>query len=133
VAHQLLRGLEVDVFAVGEGLKGAKLEGANLSWAILEDADLSGADLRRAFLSAAYMNSADLSGAILKEADLSGAFVAGADLSGAYLGSAEGITNEELDQQAASLEGATMPNGQKYEDWLKSKDRKGEGKNDGSS
>ena len=26
--------------------------------------------------------------------------------------------------QQGSLEGATMPNGQKYEDWLKSKDRK---------
>ena len=31
-----------------------------------------------------------------------------------------------------SLEGATMPNGQKYEDWLKSKDRGEDGKNDGS-
>jgi hypothetical protein len=26
-----------------------------------------------------------------------------------------GFTNEELEQQAASPEGATMPNGQKYE------------------
>jgi hypothetical protein len=34
--------------------------------------------------------------------------------------------------QAKSLEGATMPNGQKYEDWLKSKDRAENGKNDGS-
>jgi hypothetical protein len=32
-----------------------------------------------------------------------------------------GVTNEELQQQAASLEGATMPDDQKYEDWLKSK------------
>jgi hypothetical protein len=29
--------------------------------------------------------------------------------------------------QQGSLEGATMPNGQKYEDWLKSKDRKEDG------
>jgi len=34
---------------------------------------------------------------------------------------------------AASLEGATIPNGQKYEDWLKSKDRAEDGKNEGSS
>ncbi len=27
-----------------------------------------------------------------------------------------------VDQQAFTLEGATMPDGQKYEDWLKSKD-----------
>jgi uncharacterized protein YjbI with pentapeptide repeats len=121
----------------GADLKGAKLEGANLSGAFLEDADLSDADLRRAFLSAAYMNGADLSGANLKEADLSGAFLEDADLSdaypykadlsGAYLGSAEGITNEELEQQARSLEGATMPNGQKYEDWLKSKGSREDG------
>jgi hypothetical protein len=42
------------------------------------------------------------------------------------------ITNEELEQQAASLEGATMPNGQKYQDWLKSKDQEENKKSDGS-
>ena len=31
------------------------------------------------------------------------------------------------------LEGATMPNGQKYEDWLKSKDQEENKKSDGSS
>ena len=59
---------------------------------------------------------ADLSGVILFEADLSDA-----DLREANLSNAQGITNEELEQQALSLEGATMPNGQKYEDWLKSR------------
>ena len=44
-----------------------------------------------------------------------------------------GFTNEELEQQAASPEGATMPNGQKYEDWLKSKGRGEGGENSGSS
>jgi uncharacterized protein YjbI with pentapeptide repeats len=43
------------------------------------------------------------------------------DLSGADLSAAADITNEELEQQAASLEGAIMPNGQKYGDWLKDK------------
>ncbi len=56
-----------------------------------------------------------------------------ADLSGANLSEALGITNEELEQQAESLEGATMPNGQKYEDWLKSKGRGEDGENSGPS
>ena len=56
-----------------------------------------------------------------------------ADLRGANLSEALGITNEELEQQAASLEGATMPNGQKYEDWLKSKGRREDGENGGAS
>jgi hypothetical protein len=34
----------------------------------------------------------------------------------ANLQGAHGINNEELHQQAYSLEGATMPNGQKYVD-----------------
>jgi hypothetical protein len=36
------------------------------------------------------------------------------DLTDAY------VSEEQL-RSAKSLEGATMPNGQKYEDWLKSK------------
>jgi len=87
-------------------------------------------------LSGAYLPNADLRGADLSDADLSDAFLLQADLSDAHLERADlsclhlevpltnrcGITNEELDQQAASLEGATMPNGQKYEDWLKSRE-----------
>jgi hypothetical protein len=69
----------------------------------------------------------DLSGANLSEvhlwgADLWGANLSGAILSEARLGEAKGITNEQL-EQALYLEGATMPNGQKYENWLK--DREG--------
>jgi len=41
-------------------------------------------------------------------------------------------TNEQL-EQAKSLEDATMPNGQKYEDWLKSKGREEDGENSGPS
>ena len=41
-----------------------------------------------------------------------------ADLSLANLSNATlTLANEELEQDAASLEGATMPNGQKCEDW----------------
>jgi hypothetical protein len=42
---------------------------------------------------------------------------------------ADWITNEELEHQAKSLEGATMPNGQKYESWLKSKGSGDDGEN----
>src|SRR5829696_7993313 len=133
-------------------LREADLSGANLSNAFLDDANLSGADLRDAHLSGAslfeaglfdanlryaslrkvnlgnaFLENADLSGTDLSEANLSDAYLGKADLhealaSGTNLRGADGITNEELDQQAASLEGATMPNAQKYEDWLKSKD-----------
>ena len=42
------------------------------------------------------------------------------------------VTDKQLDQ-ARSLEGATMPNGQKYEDWLKSNGRESDGQNSGTS
>jgi Pentapeptide repeats (8 copies) len=98
---------------------------ATLSEAQLSEADLSEADLTGADLFVALLENANLSGADLGKADLRHALLAGADLSGA-----EGITNEELEQlkQAESLEGATMPNGQKYEDWLK--DNKAQGKDE---
>jgi uncharacterized protein YjbI with pentapeptide repeats len=93
------------------------LSGANLSGANLSGADLSGANLSGANLGRADMVDASLKGADLQRADLSKALLWSADLT-----EADGITNEELQQQAASLEGATMPNGQKYEDWLKDRD-----------
>jgi uncharacterized protein YjbI with pentapeptide repeats len=81
---------------------------------------LRGANLREVTvfltLSRADLSSADLSYANLEEADLTAADLSRADLSGA-----EGITNEELQKQAKTLKDATMPNGQKYEDWLKDK------------
>jgi Pentapeptide repeats (8 copies) len=68
------------------------------------------------------LRDADLSGADLTGADLTGAYLFDANLSDANLSGAEGITNEELERKAASLKGATMPNGQKYEAWLKDKE-----------
>jgi uncharacterized protein YjbI with pentapeptide repeats len=62
----------------------------------------------------ANFGSANLAGADLWYADLSGA-----RFSDAYLGSAKG-TEQQL-ATCKSLEGATMPDGQKDEDWLKSK------------
>jgi hypothetical protein len=97
--------------------------GTDLNGVALYLADLSGASLSGADLSDANLFAANLSGADLFKADLFKA-----DLSDANLNNAQGITNEELEQQAASLKGATMPNGQKYEDWRKSKDRQENGR-----
>jgi uncharacterized protein YjbI with pentapeptide repeats len=138
----------------GSDLRGANLRGANLRAAYLRATDimganLSAANLREANLRAAYLRTADLSladltGADLREANprtlydlgvvmLVGAKLQDANLSSANLGGAHGVTNEQLDQQARDLKGATMPNGQKYEEWLKSKGSQEDGKNDGSS
>jgi hypothetical protein len=95
---------------------------------ILHSADLRKAYLFGANLFGANLRNADLSDADLSEADLSEANLRNASLGDANLGEARGVTNEELDQQAETLEGATMPNGQKYEDWLK--DKKAQGKDE---
>jgi uncharacterized protein YjbI with pentapeptide repeats len=127
-------------------LSGASLRSAVLSGALLTDADLTDAELLEADLSDTVLNVADLSDAVLSGADLSNAVLSGANLSDAVLGAnlsnadlteanlsgavlsgAQGITNEELEQQTKYLEGATMPNGQKYEDWLKDKKAREEG------
>jgi Pentapeptide repeats (8 copies) len=117
----------------GVNLAGADLWGANFTGAHLESANLAGADLRRANLTDGWLIYTDLSGADLENADLSGVHLHAADFRRADLRGAIGITNEELEQQAISLEGATMPNGQKYEEWLNNKDRGEEGENSGTS
>jgi hypothetical protein len=103
----------------GATLNGAKLDPANfeeadLGSAHLEKADLEGADLRGAKLDKANLSEADLTGANLTEANLSKAILRGAILRNANLSSAEGITNEELEQQATTLEGAIMPDGSEH-------------------
>jgi hypothetical protein len=115
-------------------LSHADLRYADLRYARLIDADLSSADLSDVDLDAANLSGAILSGADLSDAYLSSADLSGANLSRANLRGAGVITNEELEQQAASLKGATMPNGQKYEDWIKDKEGRGaEGVNPGPS
>jgi uncharacterized protein YjbI with pentapeptide repeats len=117
-------------------LSGAVLGQAVLIWADLSEADLSGSLCSRANLSAAVLRGVDLSGARLSKADLSRADLSGAKLSKVSLNEAnlsdvKGFTNEELEQLVASLEGATMPNGQKYEDWIKDREgRKEDGENE---
>ncbi len=102
-------------------LSEADLHGANLNEADLSGANLGGADLNGAFLNGAFLNGANLSGADLNGAflnganlsgaDLHGAFLHGANLSGANLKGTTGITLEELEKDAKSLQGTTMPDG----------------------
>ena len=137
----------------GVSLAYAKLQGAYLQGSLLRRANLSRADLSETWLTysdltqviaiEANLTKANLTGSDLRRADLTGANLSGAvlyateltaaDLSRADLSKAELSLRgdeeisrgdlENLEQQAASLQGATMPNGQNYEDWLKSKGR----------
>ncbi len=143
-----LKGAELrDATLHGANLSEANLINANLEGAELSIADLRGADLRGAFLNNTRLNLARLSDAFLDYADLSDAILYGANLSEAILYradlSAVSLNNAKLEgadlsdanlinamkwtekqlTAAESLEGATMPNGQKYEDWIKSKDQ----------
>src|SRR5215218_2830839 len=111
-------------------LQGANLRGASFQEAYLQEANLQGANLRGANFQEAILPGANLQEAILRGANLQEAILLDAILQEADLTRAKGITNEELDQQARSLDGVTMPNGQKYEDWLKSKGRKENGENE---
>ena len=70
-------------------------------------------------LGGADLTEADLPHASLTAANLRGAEVSQADLSYADLLYAQNWTDGQLGE--AYLEGATMPNGQKYGDWLKDK------------
>jgi hypothetical protein len=96
--------------------------------------DLSGAELREADLADSYEWKdawnfgfpVNLRGADLSRADLTEANLLGADLTGA-----RGETGEGLEIEVKELGDATMPNGQKYEEWLKS--RREDGENGGPS
>ena len=90
-------------------LSRANLADADLPYAYLRDADLSGADLRDANLEYANLRDADL-----RDADLSGADLHDADLIWANLHYAQGVTKDQLEQQALTLEGATMPDGSEH-------------------
>jgi uncharacterized protein YjbI with pentapeptide repeats len=115
-----LRGIDLsETSLAGSTLRHAILTNANLSRsdlgnANLSEADLGGANLIDANLGGANLSDANLSGASLSDArlsraDLSEADLSEADLSYADLRDAKGVTNKELEQQAATLKGATLP------------------------
>jgi uncharacterized protein YjbI with pentapeptide repeats len=97
-------------------LQGVDWHSANLSMVVLR-CNMKGIDLTRANLSRALL-SGNLTGAKLSDANLSNATLifanlAEADLSRANLSGAK-VASEQLEKQAASLEGATMPDGSKH-------------------
>src|SRR5215207_4402168 len=87
--------------------------------------------VRRIHLDA-DLGDVDLGVTRLAGADLSGATLTSTYLFGAHLYHAIGVTDKQL-EEAEPLEGATMPNGQKYEDWLKSTNHGEDGENAGAS
>lgn len=113
-------------------LIGANLQEANLSRANLQEAHLShevemkneegrllflrivanSGWLQGANLVEANLSGANLHGTGLHGVNLSGVNLSGADLSRANLKGVTGITVEELEKQANSLKGTTMPNGE---------------------
>jgi len=111
----------------------AKLQGARLQHADLSGADLSGANLHSTKLSEANLSAAILGVINPNTAALISANLYGADLSGANLEGIGGgdILLAQLLAQYVSLQGATMPDGQQYEDRFKS--RAEDGKNSGPS
>jgi len=113
-----------EAYLVGASLVGANVRAASLRGTYLSRADLSGADLSGADLSEAYLGEADLSEAYLSGTNLSRANFSGANFSGAYLNKAVGASGEQL-EHASLLKGTTMPNGQKYEDWLNARENRG--------
>jgi uncharacterized protein YjbI with pentapeptide repeats len=117
----------------GARLLHTDLSNADLLWADLSNANVNSSNLRSADLKGAYMRDARLIAVHLNDARLSHAYLGNTDLSISDLIHAEGIYNEELEQQAASLEGARMPNGQQYEEWRKSKGSGEDGENNGAS
>src|SRR5919112_897751 len=121
----------------GSDLRGADLRGANLSDANLSDTVLVGANLlpydetQPAKLNAPSLSNGtdpsdiDTGNNNLKHTNLGGADLSNADLSGAYLTGAD-VSEEQL-VKCKSLQGATMPDGRKYEDWPKDKGGQREG------
>ena len=92
-------------------LSGTNLVDAVLTIANLSNANLSRADMIKSFLWQTNLRGADLANANLLRASLNDTKLDGADLTGAYLQEVTGITNKELEKQAKSLKGATMPDG----------------------
>jgi hypothetical protein len=76
------------------------------------------------------LRGADVSRADLANVRLGDAKLRKADLSGANLSGIWELTDEQLGT-VKTLAGATMPNGQKYEEWLKDREgRKKDGENE---
>jgi uncharacterized protein YjbI with pentapeptide repeats len=116
-----------DAYLFQADLSEAVLSSYNDYWRRVKDWDKETLDRLNAkgIVHADPKDAADLSNAYLYGANLTGIYVYGVDMSDANLqgtyiqtedGSTQTFDNGKLVENAASLEGATMPNGQKYED-----------------
>jgi uncharacterized protein YjbI with pentapeptide repeats len=92
-----------------EDLHSANLKNAMMRGTNLKGANLEGADLEGAWLKDTSLKDTNLRGAKLKETRFQRANLKGADVEISDL------------VEDAYLQGATMPSGQKYEEWRKSK------------
>lgn len=113
-----LPGIDLSGANLSDGVDEPNTRGANLRQADLHDANLDGATLKSANLKDTMLQGASLDDANLRYADLEGAVLED--------GASEDANNELLNQQGAHLRGAIMPNGQKYEVWLRDKEDGGE-------
>lgn len=120
-----LRGANLSrAYLYGAEMKEADLTGASLTDADTTPRDTVVASFTRTNFEAATLRNADLRNANLRGADLSFADLSSANLSGALLGITPpsgfdlevflGFTIEDLEKQAGSLKGATMPDGSKH-------------------
>lgn len=108
-----VRGTPLQELLSARTLVGAnRKDAADLSGADLSGSDLSDTYLGKADLSEADLTEVDLSRSVLINADLSDADLSDADLSPVDLTGVNGITPEQLDQQARSLKGAILPAGE---------------------
>ena len=111
----------------GADLRGANLSNANLSYTVLVGANLLPYDETQPaklnapnLLNGADPSDIDPSNDHLKPTNLAGADLSNAELSGAYLTGVV-VSEEQLDK-CESLQGAIMPDGRKYEEWLRDKE-----------
>jgi len=106
-----------DTTMFGANLLLANLRGADMSRAVLMSSNTDSIPLPRSSVTGNYSfdspgpKNANLELADLREVDLTDAYV-----------------SEEQLLSAASLAGATMPNGQKYEDWRRDREGREEGR-----
>ncbi len=109
-----VKRIEADTVIKYWPISGIHLETLGINFGTSELGELYARFQSGANLSKANLSGADLSGANLRRANLSGAVLHEVDLHKANLKDATDITIEELENQAKSLQGATMPDGSKH-------------------
>lgn len=132
VADTAIRTLQSYGWISDGTLKNSNLYKANLEESILNDVDLTGSILSQVNLEEAKLKGANLAGSILshvnlKKANLEKAILTGAmlwytDMTMANLKGANfkglRVYSKEQFSKAESLEGAIMPDGRLYEEWI---------------